>query len=339
MHFSRISVHHRSERMYRAARTMMKEIILLKHVATVLLGAWKSLKRIPVRIRDLGVDVVQAFNNFEHHNGELTTCAMAFFLLISFIPVSLVIIYLMSFIYESQDLAASAYIVQLKTLLPSFRIEKLVNTIDTIVYKKRYLALIWVPFLFWWGSLVFDIVERALEFAFRVGKSRKYWKAKIRHFILIIGISLTAVVMTIISNIIAVVRNRFFLDLIEKNLQSVTVFGTSLLGLLRAPYLLSSLATLSINTTMIFILYRFVPPKKLDNRSMFKGALFASLSYEIIKLIFSFYITEINDYTSIFGSLSIVVILMIWIWYTCFLFVIGAELSWVFFQKKQRRAY
>ena len=183
----------------------MKNVtILLKPITTALRGIWTILKKLPVRIKDLGVDVVQAFNNFEHHNGELTTCAMAFFLLISFIPVSLVIIYLMSFIYESQDLAASAYIVQLKTLLPSFRIERLVNTIDTIVYKKRYLALIWIPFLFWWGSLVFDIVERALEFAFRVGKSRKYWKAKIRHFILIIGISLTAVVMTIISNIIAV---------------------------------------------------------------------------------------------------------------------------------------
>ena len=25
---------------------------------------------------------------------------------------------------------------------------------------------------------------------------------------------------------------------------------------------------------------------------------------------------------------------MIWIWYTCFLFVIGAEMAWVFYEKE-----
>ncbi|HPB82618.1 MAG TPA: YihY/virulence factor BrkB family protein [Spirochaetota bacterium] len=301
-----------------------------------MLKLWKTVfTRAGKRIQEFSRDIYRAFKNFEDHNGELSTCAMAFFLLISFIPVSLVIISVMSFFYQSGDFAANVYLLQIKNLLPSIKIERFIDTIDKVVYNKRYLALIWIPFLFWWGSLVFDIVERALEFAFRIGKSRKYWKAKIRHFIIIIGISLSALVLTIISNFFAVIRNEFFTSLIEKYLKTFNIFGTNILTLIQAPFLLSSFVTLSINTLMIFTMYRFVPPKKLDNISMFKGALFASLSYEIIKLFFSYYITEINDYTSIFGSLSVVVILMIWIWYTCFLFVIGAEISWVFYEKKK----
>ncbi|HPJ38084.1 MAG TPA: YihY/virulence factor BrkB family protein [Spirochaetota bacterium] len=312
----------------------------LKRALLVVITLWNAVfLRAGRRIQEFSKDIYRAFKNFEIHNGELSTCAMAFFLLISFIPVSLVIISVMSFFYQSGDFAANVYLLQIKSILPSIQIERFIDTIDKIVYKKRYLALIWIPFLFWWGSLVFDIVERALEFAFRIGKSRKYWKAKIRHFIIIIGISLSALVLTIISNFIAVIRNEFFTNLIEKYLKTFNVFGTNILTLIQAPFLVSSVVTLSINTLMIFTMYRFVPPKKLDNVSMFKGALFASLSYEIIKLIFSYYITEINDYTSIFGSLSVVVILMIWIWYTCFLFVIGAEVSWVFYEKKRIRAH
>src|SRR3989337_1500626 len=81
-------------------------------------------------------------------------------------------------------------------------------------------------------------------------------------------------------------------------------------------------------------LFRRHQPKKLNNISLLKGALFASFSYEIVKSLFSYYIREINDYTSIFGSLNTIVILMIWIWYTCFLFIFGAELAWVFYEKR-----
>ncbi len=281
-------------------------------------------------------DLRQAFRYFELHNGELSTCAMAFFLLISFIPVSLVIISAMSFFYPSENLAASSYLTQIKNLLPSIQMDRFIANIDRIVYQKRYLAFFWVPFLFWWGSLVFDIVERALEFAFRIGQGRKYWKAKIRHFLIIIGISLLAVILTLFSNVIAIIKNEFISEFIGKNLQGLTFFGANVVKLIQAPFILPAIFTLSVNTTLIFLLYKFVPPRKLDNMSMFKGALFASLSYELIKLLFSYYITEINDYTSIFGSLSVVVILMIWIWYTCFLFVFGAEMAWVFYENRQR---
>lgn len=288
-----------------------------------------------IRVKDFFADDIRrAFKNFEIHNGELSTCAMAFFLLISFIPVSLVIISSLSFFYLSEDLAANAYLKQIKNLLPTIQMERFTSSIDRVVYQKRYLALIWVPFLFWWGSLVFDIVERALEFAFRIGQGRKYWKAKIRHFIIIIGISLLAVILTLFSNVIAIIKNEIFADFIGRNLRDLTIFGTNIITLIETPFIFPALITLSINTLMIFLLYKFVPPRKLDNMSMFKGALFASFSYEVVKMFFSYYITEINDYTSIFGSLSVVVILMIWIWYTCFLFVIGAEMAWVFYENR-----
>ena len=77
------------------------------------------VKNLLVRIvLKLGVfffrDIPGAFKSFENHDGELSTCAMAFFLLISFIPVSLVIISVLSFFYQSGDLAANVYMLQLK---------------------------------------------------------------------------------------------------------------------------------------------------------------------------------------------------------------------------------
>jgi len=278
-------------------------------------------------------DLRLVIRNYEEHDGELSTCAIAFFLLISFIPASLVIISLLSFFYKSGDMV-TFYLNQLKLQLPSINIERLVAILDQIVYTKRYLAFIWIPFLFWWGSLVFDIFERVLEKAFRIGESRRYWKAKIRHFLIIGGISILALSFTIISNFIAIAKNSDIISFIERNMKTVPVLHDFIIAIGHIPFLLSSISTLAVNTLLFFTLYRFVPPKKLDNKSLFQGALFASFSYEVIKSLFSYYITEINDYSSIFGPLSTIVILMIWIWYTCFLFVIGAEMAWVFFENR-----
>ncbi len=297
----------------------------LKHAALRPLRAMKQF---------VFIDLRMVMSNFREHDGELSTCALAFFLLISFIPLSLVIIAALSFFYKSETMA-TFYITQLKNQLPSINIDHFVSIIDRIIYSKRYLAFIWIPFLFWWGSFVFDIIERGLEKAFRIGESRKFWKAKVRHFIIILGIASSIFIITIFSHFFAVIKNIGIAQLIEDNINTWSHLSLLVSMLEKTPYFLSSGTTLLMNTFLIFIIYRFVPPKKLNNRALFKGALFASFSYEVIKSLFSLYISEINDYTSIFGSLNTIVILMIWIWYTCFLFVIGAEMAWVIYQKEE----
>jgi len=158
------------------------------------------------------VDLKKVIRNFDKNDGELSTCAIAFFLLISFIPASLVIISILSFFYGSDDMA-KLYLQQLKTQLPSINIDDLVLALDKIIYSQRYLAFIWIPFLFWWGSLVFDIIERVLEKAFKVENSRKFWKAKIRHFFIIIGVSFIAVLLTLMNHLFAIFKNSKIFDL------------------------------------------------------------------------------------------------------------------------------
>jgi len=258
------------------------------------------------------VDLRTVMKNFNDHDGELSTCALAFFLLISFIPISLVVIATMSFFSDSDSLAAF-YITQLRSQLPSIDIDRFISIIDKIIFKKRYLAFIWVPFLFWWGSFVFDIIERGLEKAFRISESRRYWKAKIRHFLIILGMSFIIIVITLFSNFTVILKNAGIALLMERNLSEFGILSDIITVIEKIPLLLSSVTALFMNAALIFVIYRFVPPKKISNRSLFKGAL---------------------DYTSIFGSLNTIVILMIWIWYTCFLFIIGAEMAWVFYEKE-----
>ena len=153
----------------------------------------------------IAFDLRKVMKNFGDHDGEISTCALAFFLLISFIPLSLVVISILTFFYKS-DVLATFYFKQLKSQLPSINIEQFISVIDRIIYKKRHLAFIWIPFLFWWGSFVFDIIERGLEKAFRITEGRRFWKAKMRHFLIILGMSFSIILITLFSNFIVILN-------------------------------------------------------------------------------------------------------------------------------------
>ncbi len=282
------------------------------------------------------VDLKKLIRSFIEHDSELSICALAFYTLISFIPASLVIISILSFFYKSESMA-NFYLNEIKNQLPAINIDDLINIIDRIIYKKRYIALFWVPFLFWWGSLIFDVIERILEKAFRIKESRKYFKAKIRHFIIILGIGIIVLAFIVLSNILALVQNTKVAQLLNQILNDSNIFTFITDFIMNIPSLMKSLTAIFTNAFLLFIIYRFVPPRTMSNGSIIKGTIFASISYLLVKTLFSYYITEINDYSSIFGSLSSVVMLMIWIWFTCFLFVAGAEMAWIFHEKSVKK--
>ncbi len=288
------------------------------------------------RIKDFIIyDLRITFKNFMKHDGELSICALAFYLLISAIPASLIFISILSFFYSTETMA-KFYLTQIKYQLPTVDITKLMRILDTIIVSKKYSSFIWIPFLFWWASFIFDIIQQALEKAFQIEEGHKFWKAKIRHFIIILGIGIFILSLTFLSHALALMKNTKIALYVTENINSISFFKDSIIALSKVPLLLSSFTMLIFNTLLIYIIYRFVPPRKINNRSLLKGALFASLCYEAVKIAFSYYIINVNDYTSIFGPLNTIVIMIIWIWYSCFLFVAGAELSYVLYEKSER---
>lgn len=78
----------------------------------------------------------------------------------------------------------------------------------------------------------------------------------------------------------------------------------------------------------IKILYTIAPNKKVKSKSVGYGALFTSFAWIIITYIYSYYINNIAYYTTFYGSLANIVILMIWIYLLAYAFTIGMALNY-----------
>lgn len=79
--------------------------------------------------------------------------------------------------------------------------------------------------------------------------------------------------------------------------------------------------------TLVFAaIYAYVPNKKLKFREQLTGASFAAIAWGIFSWGFSLYV----DYTkafSIYGSLSIIVILMLWMYVCIYIVMVGAHIN------------
>jgi len=75
-------------------------------------------------------------------------------------------------------------------------------------------------------------------------------------------------------------------------------------------------------------LYRFGPSRR---RAQWKwvsvGSLFATVAWLVISLLFSWYLSRFTDYNATYGSLGAVIGLMMWLWLSTTVILVGAELN------------
>jgi membrane protein len=75
-------------------------------------------------------------------------------------------------------------------------------------------------------------------------------------------------------------------------------------------------------------LYRFAPSREdAQWKWITPGSLFAAVTWLLLTLAFSFYVTSITDYNVTYGSLGTIIVLLTWIYLSAYALIFGAELN------------
>lgn len=78
----------------------------------------------------------------------------------------------------------------------------------------------------------------------------------------------------------------------------------------------------------VMALYRWGPDRERAKwRWLVPGALAASVLWLIASMAFSFYVQTIGSYNETFGSVAGVIVLLMWLWLSAFVILLGAELN------------
>ena len=75
------------------------------------------------------------------------------------------------------------------------------------------------------------------------------------------------------------------------------------------------------------VVYTIAPNVKIPSKSVNRGSLVTTVVWVISTYAFSFYVSKIANYSKFYGNLSNLIILMIWIYWQCYIFVYGMSLN------------
>lgn len=84
---------------------------------------------------------------------------------------------------------------------------------------------------------------------------------------------------------------------------------------------------LGIVTTTFALIYRYGASERIKNTPIFPGAILAAISWAIASLIFRFYVSHIGIYSKIYGAVGTVIILMLWLYLSSLVMLIGEQVN------------
>ncbi len=130
----------------------------------------------------------------------------------------------------------------------------------------------------------------------------------------------------------------------------VLVFGNSLhkVAVEYAPILtyvteiilrLKGIVAIGILAVLFMVLYRFVPNRKVRLFRQAPGALFSAVCWYVFSIVFSLYVEYSPGLINMYGSLTTIVLVMLWLYFCMYIILIGAEINSYFEDQFRRVSY
>ena len=255
----------------------------------------------------------QIYDKFVRDEITVYAAQASFFIVLSSVPFIILLLTVLQFVPAVQQ---SDLLYLLSRLLP-IEVQPLVYTIIGEIYSKSSAALLSVSSIvtLWSAARGIQGIERGLNRITGCPKRRGYVTSRL------INSGYTIVFMAVCVMSLALL-----------------VFGTVLQNLalrflpfLRflSPYLISLRSILSLIILAVFFtgLYTFLPYEKMRLESQLPGAVFSTVCWILFSFAFSLYFKYFSRFSTMYGSLASVAVLMLWLYFCICILFMGAEIN------------
>ncbi|HCX04030.1 MAG: YihY/virulence factor BrkB family protein [Tissierellales bacterium] len=258
----------------------------------------------------------QLVYRFSDHNLIGSAAELTYFLVLSIFPFLIALLNILNYV----SLTKYEYIMDVIRYAPE-DIQKIIEAFvnDLNFGSNENLLSIAVIGGIIAASTGFRAIIRALNRAYEYGENRGVFK-KIGLSILFTAILIFMITVIFIGLIFSEQLGKLIFQL----------FNIEVYFLLTWKYLRLLISFLF----MIFIfalIYKYSPNIKsgdtLSLKSTFPGAVFTSLSWIILSLIFSYYVSNFGRYSVTYGSLGGVIVLLVWLFISSIVIILGGEIN------------
>ena len=242
-------------------------------------------------------------------NVNAYAASTAFFLFLSLIPMLMLICSILPYTpIKKSDIITAV------TLLPQTLSPLLTSLIQSIYDSTFGVMSIAAIVTVWSAGKGVLALMRGLNAMNGVVEDRNYVLQRI-----IASFYLIIFLITIIFLLIVMVFGNLFADTIVRHVPQMEDLFALLLHF-------RGLFSWCMMTLIFAVMYTYIPNCKLKFSHQIPGAVFSATTWNIFSWGFSMYIQQFNGF-DMYGSLTTIVIVMLWLYFCFYLFLIGAQIN------------
>ncbi len=278
----------------------------------------------------------RVWDNSSEDNVLFLAGGIAFNILLAAVPFFLLLIsgvtYLLPFLYRGQVDSSSAVSFFIDRLLPAHEesptspIHKLVT--DILRTRTSFTIYGAIGFV-WFSTRLFGSLRTVLADVFDIENERSIIQGKLFDIQLTIVATLLFVASTALNTYLTVATTRGVQFLGRLGLRHDVMGGLE--------YWTGRALAFVFIAWMFFSLYKYLPIRRVRWRSAWTAALFTSAMFEAARWIFSAYVRTFNPGSLYTGTLTAIVVIVVWTYYAALIFILGGEVGQVYELRRVRR--
>lgn len=247
--------------------------------------------------------------------------ALAYYTLFSLAPLLLIVISVAGLVF-GQEAARGEIALQLRALMGEPGAEAIQALLVSVGQpaESTWATLLGVLLLLIGATTVFGELQTALDRIWRVPATAPVsgWlhllRARLLSFGMILVIGFLLMVSLVLSAALATMERLWS-----------PLFG----GWITIASFSNAAAGFALVTAMFALIYKVMPRARVLWRDVWTGALFTALLFSLGKALIGVYIGR-SGIVSGFGAAGSLVVVLLWVYYSAQIFLIGAEFTWVY---------
>lgn len=255
----------------------------------------------------------RAIVGFANHQGPEVASGMAYFAILSLFQLIVLGIVVFSFLIGEGE-ARRIVIGRLEAALP-LQPGTIGAVVDSIIASRGGLTVVSLAILFWGALGFFGALTTGVGRAFATSTRRPFWQDKLISLLLLVGaggLALAAIGVGLVAGIAV------------QGASSLPGWGS---GSRLALDLVGLLIPILLVLVALLVTYRVVPTRRVSFRQVWPGALIATLLFTLLRVGFTWYATDVARYGSVFGPISTVITLLVFLYFASTVVLLGAEIA------------
>ena len=264
------------------------------------------------RIKDQIVRIAATVNS--HHTGAYAAQA-AYFFVLSLIPIFLLLLTMVQFTPVTTPEV-------LQTMLQVFpdSVAPLIRSIVVQTYSQSGSIIpVTIIVALWSAGKGVLSVTSGLNCIYSNTETRNYFYLRLRaslYTVLFLLAIMLSLVISVFGNSISVMVYRY-VPFLSKVVDFIMQIRT--------------VVTFIVLTVFWDLVYKFLPNRKHQAKTTLRkqlpGAAFTALGWQMISFVFSVYLDIFTGFSSMYGSLTTIVLIMLWLYGCMYIILLGGELN------------